>query len=188
MKLNDVDIKHPSYKKLWEALEKTLVSRPHEVEAWAALDVKQYFYSFRKATAIENSTCSSTVNIGKGTGKGTMSLLDEAPAPVTVNVELVALQSTKKVMESAEKKLQSCGQEMKKLKSQIGAQKDEGMKVDLDRLTDLIKLIAEFCDTQLDDLALCETIPRDDADKLKEHTAKMKESNVIAEAGESVFV
>ena len=80
MKLNNVTNDDDMYKPMWGALHPTLTERDHEIEAWAAIGIKQYYYIFNEASRIQNQTASSTTSSGKAAGKGLQMLEPEAGA------------------------------------------------------------------------------------------------------------
>ena len=60
----------PEYETLWTALEITLLWRPHSLQTWADIGVREYYFVHSECLKTVVSTVDSTELAGKGTGKG----------------------------------------------------------------------------------------------------------------------
>jgi hypothetical protein len=181
MGLKKVSTNHPQYQQLWSALKETLVERDHQEAAWAALGMKQWFYSHNGHQEVEASSSSSTQVTGKAAGKGHMQLLDGPEVNIVVrNQEWNACNAQYKVHKSGHDRLGLVAKEMGR---QIAQLKHTGQAaVVVDKINDFLKAVREFQEEMDVQTVAFESVAKDDVPTLRQLSEKFEVLKNMAEA------
>ena len=181
MGLKKVSTNHPQYEQLWSTLKETLVERDHQEAAWAALGMKQWFYSHNGHQEVEASSSSSTQVTGKAAGKGHMQLLDGPEVTIMVrNQEWNACNAQYKVHKSGHDKLGLVAKEMGR---QIAQLKHTGQAaVVVDKINDFLKAVREFQEEMEVQSVAFESVAKDDVATLRQLSEKFEVQKNMAEA------